>query len=166
MPQAIEDAERRLEETYLAFPPPLVFTMMSRCLANFSLHILHRLCFTVMYHKALVLLHLRHMLAAGNGEDSLTRCINAALKILDYQSLVDAEFQPGGTLCSIAWKINSTLMHDFLATTSVLCHCLCKGSHDGSTSQVNEIKRGLRRSLEIWRLRSPRSHEARKAVIF
>ena len=148
------------------------------------MNILYQLTFAIMFNRALIILHLRHILTAKDGEtsfstsDSRTKSVDAALKILAYQSLMEEETEPAGTLYTIRWKLHSTVSHDFLVATTFLATCLYQdmGSrrrqHVAETSQkergaeLERVEIALKHSHRIWQNNSPYSHQASEVADF
>lgn len=78
--------------------------------------------------------------------------MEAALKILELQDILDQETQPAGQLYQIRWRLTSLVTHDFLLATSILCFCLQHDISEGVTDveDINRIKLALKRSHDIW----------------
>ncbi|KAM3517821.1 hypothetical protein NHJ13051_008664, partial [Beauveria bassiana] len=108
---------------------------------------------------------------------SKSTCLNAAMKILELQRLIDQETQTDGLWYQSRWRVSSAFNNDFLLATSVLCfylktyHKVPKESLDDSPADVTEqtadsdsIKKSLQQAQEIWTRQCADSKEAKKAV--
>ncbi|KAF4455507.1 fungal specific transcription factor domain-containing [Fusarium albosuccineum] len=99
-------AEKMLQETYDSLHPILKFTPGRSTLNEHPRTVLHQFLLAVSLHQAQVLLYQRYLTMPPDGIDSngpLNVLINAALKILEYQNLMDLEIQPGESL----WTVSS-----------------------------------------------------------
>ncbi|KAJ6790268.1 hypothetical protein PWT90_06584 [Aphanocladium album] len=101
-------------------------------------------------------------------------CLDAALRLLALQHLVEEEIQPGGLLYESRWRISTSVISPFLLATSVFCfylQSLAKRKRRGEATDLDvgvderDVKTALQKSLEIWVRRGSRSREARKAAI-
>ncbi|RYP70279.1 hypothetical protein DL771_005582 [Monosporascus sp. 5C6A] len=105
---------------------------------------------------------------------SRSACLAAAMRILEFQHLVDEETRVDGRLSESSWRVSTSLLHEFLLATSILCFYLQNrsagpqeqsvGPGDAGDVSVDRIKRLLRASQVIWARSSATSRAARKAV--
>ncbi|KAM3521881.1 hypothetical protein MY4038_008849 [Beauveria bassiana] len=108
---------------------------------------------------------------------SKSTCLNAAMKILELQRLIDQETQTDGLWYQSRWRVSSAFNNDFLLATSVLCFYLKtydkmpKESLDDNPVDVTEeptdfdsTKKSLQQAQEIWTRQCADSKEAKKAV--
>ncbi|MCJ1342204.1 hypothetical protein MMC31_000384 [Peltigera leucophlebia] len=101
-------------------------------------------------------------------------CRDAALQILQHQSTLHQETQPGGQLFRDRWKGSSLVNHDFLLAATILCLDLDRDIAARSSSQINgrAVDKGrgdgvihaLCESYKIWLRSSKSSREAQKAA--
>lgn len=95
-------------------------------------------------------------------------CLSSAMKILEYQHLLDEEAQLDGRLSSIRWTYSSVLNHDFMLAASILCFFIkqCNGNDKDFIDQetFQNIRSLLSTLREIWLRSSTASNEAQKAV--
>lgn len=101
-------------------------------------------------------------------------CRDAALQILQHQSTLHQETQPGGQLFRDRWKVSSLVNHDFLLAATILCLDLDRDIAARSSSQINgrAVDKGrgdgvihaLCESYKIWLRSSKSSREAQKAA--
>ncbi|KEZ42267.1 hypothetical protein SAPIO_CDS6126 [Scedosporium apiospermum] len=125
----IEGAEKLLQDTYDSLPPILKLATGFNTLADSPRTMLHRFVLATTMHCAQIALHQRCMstpeeIDVTRPNRSLDTLLEAALKILAYQHIMDTETQPGGRLWSAGWKFWSTLTHEFLLATTVLSKAL------------------------------------------
>ncbi|KAJ5915737.1 Fungal-specific transcription factor protein [Penicillium verhagenii] len=105
---------------------------------------------------------------------SRSTCVEAAMKILELQHLVDEETRVDGRLYQTRWRVTASFIHDFLLATSLLCFYLqsqpVMEQEESSGVEVDDyawtgrIKQLLRLSQVIWLRESHSSQEARKAA--
>ncbi|KAF4996034.1 hypothetical protein FDECE_12602 [Fusarium decemcellulare] len=106
-PSKAAKAEKMLQETYDSLHPILKFTPGRSTLNEHPRTVLHQFLLAVSLHQAQVLLYQRYLTMPPEGNDSndpLNVLIDAALKILEYQNLMDLEIQPGGSLWTFCQK--------------------------------------------------------------
>ncbi|RYO87177.1 hypothetical protein DL762_004381 [Monosporascus cannonballus] len=105
---------------------------------------------------------------------SRSACIATAMRMLEFQHLADEETRAGGRLNETTWRVSTSLLHEFLLATSILCFYPQNrsagrqeqyvGPGDDGDISVDRIKRLLRTSQAIWARSSATSRAARKAV--
>ena len=98
-------------------------------------------------------------------------CIKAALAILEHQRRMSEETQPGGLMFDIRWKVVSSLNHEFLQATMMLCFALNRFNegHVGTTNfgalhRRDDILEALTTAKSLWEKNANRSEEARRAA--
>lgn len=169
--------DKVLHDTYQAIPPALIMRPMTQSIMDTYDVIVRRLFLALLFHRAQCVLHRKYMIPAKTDDRyaySRTTCIQAALKILHYQWIVDQEIQPGGRLHEPAWKISSIVKQDFLLATTVLCLdlnndlsavlCARSPTFNSDGQQRKEITRALEGSYQIWQRSSALSREAKRAA--
>ncbi|KAL9571686.1 hypothetical protein ACKAV7_004010 [Fusarium commune] len=127
-------------------------------------------CLRTLFYRAKIVLHRKFMFGPpANSADSKRIVLESALKLLDYQHMLQEETQPFCQLYQERWRVSSLVNHDFLLATSILCSYLQNTKRQGM--QVSEsapmdetILVSLRRSYDIWLQSSNSSKEARKVV--
>ncbi|PYI09931.1 hypothetical protein BO78DRAFT_336264 [Aspergillus sclerotiicarbonarius CBS 121057] len=136
--------------------------------------ILHRMFLDILINKAVYLLYRRSFMKGSVGEEttkSSKLCVNAALSILEHQRRMDEEAQPGGIMFSIRWRVASSLNHEFLQATMMLCFALSR-FHDGHVGltdsgvlhRQDEILGALTIAKGLWEQEADQSVEARRAA--
>jgi hypothetical protein len=136
--------------------------------------ITQRIYVDLQYHKARCVLHRRHLVVAWKDnryKSSRTVCIESALHILKYQTLLDQETQPGGRLHHDSWKVLAIAKGELLLATTLLCleldhyiNAKVSPKPPGfDTDIINVVMQALKDSYQIWSSSSDSSKEARKA---
>ncbi|KAL3494973.1 fungal-specific transcription factor domain-containing protein [Aspergillus germanicus] len=193
---SVRQLDAELRDTYDQLPAAMKFTSLVNCLGIAPEDIANRLSLAVLLQKALTMLHRPHSggeqkqpaLDGRLHDDSGHRppglgctgtcrvlstrtCIDAALKVLEYQDLVHSESQPGGALAALGRRVHaSPLSHEFLMATSVLCSfidCASKGNthvEEALTDRMAVVHGALARTYAIWQAQSDRSREAQRAT--
>jgi len=122
-------------------------------------------------------LHYRYLISGRSDSTyiySRQSCIDAAIDILQYQSMLHEETKPGGQLHEVKWKVSSIIQAEFLLAATILCVYL---DHEVAASLLPQapnqevaeekrdvVERTLRESDSIWSQASDQSREAQKAA--
>jgi len=169
--------DRILQDAYHAIPSGLQMRPMTNSFLDSPDAILSRIYLAVFFHKAQCVLHRKYLIRARTDiryTGSRTTCLEAALQILQYQSILDQESQPGRRLDQSRWKVLSILRHEFLLATTILCLDL---DHDvtAESSLVSppvpqdvgrrrRVTQALIGSYRIWLQSIDSSRESKRAV--
>ena len=164
----------KLERAIDALPAWLKYRSLETSIADEPVTILHRMFLDILIHKAVYLLHRRSFVRGSVGEESTESnklCIKAALTILEHQRRVTEETQPGGLVFGIRWKVVSSLNHEFLQATMMLCFALSR-FNEGQVVTANswalprrdDILEALTIAKGVWEKNAKRSGEARRAA--
>lgn len=132
-----------------------------------------------IYHKAQCVLHRRYLARARHNPRftySRRTCIDSALELLRYQSMLHEETKPSGRLRGMHNRVTSLSCTDFLLAATIICLDL----HHGLQLQIagrpsgdmyiwgrerrEELLAAIRRSQEIWNELRDETLEAWKAV--
>ncbi|UPK89707.1 hypothetical protein LCI18_000642 [Fusarium solani-melongenae] len=163
----------KLEETVESIPAWLKHKTLEASIADNPAMILYRMFLDILIHKAVYLLHRRAFVKSSSGEEdakSSKACIDAALAILDHQRKMSEEAQPGGLMYSIRWKVATSLNHEFLQATMMLCFALSRSDEDADPGSTNSLPRrddileALATARSIWEMSTGQSTEAQRAV--
>nr|BBC43185.1 C6 transcription factor [Pyrenochaetopsis sp.] len=168
------ELDRQLREARDALPSSLKWIDLGTSLNVSSQTILQRIWLEVTIQQLTIVLHKKFLGVSGLQKDfktSRAACLNAAVKILELQRLVDDETQPDGLLYQSRWRVSSAFSNDFLLATSILCYCL-QNRPEGTISNFDEsvsvgldqIRALLETSKSIWSRQCAESKEAHKAV--
>lgn len=163
----------KLEETIESIPAWLKHKSLEASIADNPVTILYRMVLDILINKAVYLLHRRVFVKGSSGEMSTRSskaCIDAALAILDHQRRMSEETQPGGLMYGIRWKVATSLNHEFLQATMMLCFALSRSDEDADPSSTNSLPRregileALATARSIWEMNAGQSTEAQRAV--
>ncbi|KAI7787490.1 fungal-specific transcription factor domain protein [Diaporthe eres] len=129
-----------------------------------------------------VALHKKFLVPSFSGQQyaySRSTCLTAAMKILEFQHLIDEETRPDGRLYQIRWRVSTAVTQEFLLATSVLCLYLQTRAQnheqhphpqqrysleDAEVALQDRIRQLLQTSLDVWLRLSLDSTEARRAA--
>jgi Fungal specific transcription factor domain len=135
--------------------------------------VLHRLVCQLATQRLAISLHRRYLSASYASDErysySRNACVQAAIKILEFQRIVYEEAQPDGLLYPMR-RLRSSLMQSiFLLGMSVLSYYyaqVTKSATDDAPLDVNRerVLDLLRDSYPMWVRESAMSYEAQKAV--
>jgi hypothetical protein len=171
--------DQRLQQARLSLPPSLAWRPLAQSITCPAQVILQRIWLDVYLLRLQIILHKRPCFTpARQGEPkpypySEQACVSAAIKILEYQGLVDDETQSSdGQLYQLRWKMTSLFNYHFLLAASILCSFFRAESSNGKPSSKalnlagghEKIRQLLTRSLDVWTRSSASSREAKKAT--
>ena len=169
--------DKVLHEARDAIPTGLQMRPIAKSLLDNPNAVMRRIYLALVFNKARCILHRKYLVAAhSNNLYSYSRqyCIDAALQMLQLQSTLNQETQPGGRLFHDKWKVSSLVNHDFLLATTILCLDLDHDMAMQPSIQRNDptkenykraaIIQALHMSYKIWQQSSRSSREARKAA--
>ncbi|KAF2690101.1 hypothetical protein K458DRAFT_98772 [Lentithecium fluviatile CBS 122367] len=174
------ELDRQIKEARDALPSSLKWNGLGMSLNVSSQIIVQRIWLEVSVHQLTIVLHKKFLDPSRlhqHYRSSRTACLNAAMKILDLQRLVDEEIQTDGLLYQVRWRVSSAFSNDFLLATSILCYCLqthtekqerplaSPGDADIEPVELDNIRLVLKTSQSIWSHQCADSKEAQKAVI-
>ncbi|KAK5042860.1 hypothetical protein LTR84_012433 [Exophiala bonariae] len=141
--------------------------------------VVHRVSVETTYHKSRILLYRRALIgypvrqSQEQDRESVGICLDSALKILSFQTMLHEESQPFGRLCQLRWKVTHIFNSDILLATSVLCLYLQDVDRFEFPETVGltpwsprreEIRERLTSSRKIWLQMSTTSPEAGKVA--
>ncbi len=73
-------------------------------------------------------------------EYSRSRCIDAALKILELQTELHAACQPGGQYFEDKWMMSNLIIYDFTLAVIIVCLDLFESRHTSSNASLCDLK--------------------------
>ena len=166
-----ERMEKNLQDARASIPECLRWQSMADCIMDSPHVIMQKICLEIMFYRAKLVLHRKYLHLSQSNADyrqSQTACLNAALKLLTYQQMLDEETQPFCPLHHERWKVSSLVNHDFLLATSVLCLYLKQSAGDANAQAesptTHDIRTVLNQAYAIWIQSSNTSQEAWKAA--
>ncbi|KAJ0415292.1 fungal-specific transcription factor domain-containing protein [Aspergillus carlsbadensis] len=183
----VKDMDTLLRTTYDQLPPVMKFTSLVACLGASPDTTANRLSVSILFQKGLIILHRGYVVGGGSSEnipvytphkhsascasDSTRTCIDAALQMLEYQDFFYHESQEGGALAPMGWRLrSSTIAHEFLTATSVLCSYMYRvyiGDPDISQlspERMQAVEQALVRTHGIWQSQMTWSKDAQRAT--
>ncbi|KAF4454152.1 putative transcriptional regulatory protein C1F7.11c [Fusarium austroafricanum] len=166
----VERMDKKLDEARKSIPDCLVWYSIARCITDSPQVIMQKVLLETLFYRAKIVLHRKHMFFPLTKTANSRRIVlESALKLLDYQHMLQEETQPFCQLYQERWRVSSLVNHDFLLATSILCYYVQHAR--GETLQLPElssmnetIMTSLKRSYDIWLQSSNTSKEARKVV--
>ncbi|KAF5691017.1 hypothetical protein FDENT_3621 [Fusarium denticulatum] len=166
----VERMDKKLDEGRKSIPDCLKWHSFARCITDSPQNIMQKVVLETLFYRAKIVLHRKFMFGPpANSADSKRIVLESALKLLDYQHMLQEETQPFCQLYQERWRVSSLVNHDFLLATSILCYYLQNTKREGmqgseSAPMDDAILASLRRSYDIWFQSSDSSKEARKVV--
>ncbi|KAJ5160909.1 uncharacterized protein N7482_007913 [Penicillium canariense] len=166
-----ERMEKNLQDARASIPECLQWRSMADCIMDSPHVIMQKICLEIMFYRAKLVLHRKYLHLSQSNADyhqSQMACLNAALKLLAYQQMLEEETQPFCQLHHERWKVSSLVNHDFLLATSVLCLYLKQSAGDtnaqAESPTAHDIRTALNQAYGIWLQSSDTSREAWKAA--
>ncbi|KAH8686510.1 fungal-specific transcription factor domain-containing protein [Ilyonectria robusta] len=164
----------KLEKAIDGIPTWLKYGSLETSVADDPATILHQMFLDILIQKAVYLLHRRSFVKDSVGEENTRSnelCIKAALAILEHQRKMSEETKPGGLVFGIRWKVATSLNHEFLQATMMLCFAMSRlnEGHVGTASYCafgrrDDILEALTIAKGLWEKNADRSVEARRAA--
>lgn len=164
--------EHCLQVAHESIPECVKWYSMAHCITDSPQMIMQKLFLEIIIYRAHIVLHRKYLHCSPTKiqhAHSQQACLDAALKLLDYQHMIQGETQPFGRLYQDRWRVSSLVNHDFLLATSILCSYLQQTRIEAKEDSpvpymVETIIESLKRSHDIWIQSSSSSKEARKAA--
>ncbi|KAK4236129.1 hypothetical protein C8A03DRAFT_45831 [Achaetomium macrosporum] len=164
--------DRKLQDAEVSLPAIFQWQPLSQSFMVPPQIVMHRVLLQLAIQRVTVWLHRKYLAPAYTQPDydySRSACIRAAIKILEFQQMVDDETQQDGLLYPVRWMFTSSRVQAvFLLGMSILCYYLQLAKSrpnvpvDEDTS--TKIYNLLRTTYPLWLRSSTVSLEARQAV--
>jgi hypothetical protein len=173
------ELDARLREAYGLIPPFLLIRPLDQSITDNSNLIMQRFNIILLFHKSRCVLHRKYLTKEDSQSQysySRSSCIDSALELLHYQSVINDAVQPGGPLSRDRWFLTTIAAHDFLLGAMIvyltlISNCEAKTAADQNDNSVeSEISKEpnmlqqLEISYEIWKSSSKEARDARKAA--
>lgn len=161
--------DQKLHEAEASLPPIFHWQPLSQSLMVPPQIVLHRLILQLAVQRLMISLHRRYLSASFAADErydySRNACVQAAIKILEFQQMVHEEIQSDGLLYPVRWLLSSLMQSIFLLGMSVLCYYvqLVKASTTVPLDR-EKILDLLRSTYPMWLRLSAVSQDARKVV--
>lgn len=164
--------EGKLEDTRSSIPECLRWRSITQCVTESPLIIVQKMFLELTFYNAKIILHRKYLFLSPiqSHDYSVDVCVDSALRILEFQHMLDEETQPFGQLYQERWRATSIVNHVFLLATSILCFYLqrsqshAKSRDPAEETRLEKIQGSLRRSQDIWLRSSGTSREAQKGA--
>jgi hypothetical protein len=170
------DLDSCLRDVYSLIPPFLLIRPLDQSITDNPNLIMQRFNLILLFHKSRCVLHRKYL----TKEDPLSQfsysrsaCIDSALQLLHYQTVINDAIHPGGPLSRDRWFLTTLAAHDFLMGAMIIYLALAHKVE--ANSDIGQNFPGLRAnneenmfhqleiSYEIWK-KSPReARDAKKA---
>lgn len=167
----IMELDRKLREAEASLPPIFQWQPLSQSFMVPPQIVLYRVWLQLALQRLVVWLHRKYLAPCHDQvrcEYSRNACVQAAIKMLEFQQLVDEETQPSGQLRTVRWMQSSLLQSTFLLGMSVLCYYLQLAKTTPNLPLDREIGAKihdlLRKTYPIWLRSSTVSRDAWEAV--
>lgn len=161
--------DEKLQAAEKSLPPIFQWQPLSQSLMIPPQILLHRVALQLGVQRLTIQLHRRYLSASYAADErykySVRACIGAAIKILEFQQMLNEETQPNGLMYSVRWMRSSLLQSVFLLGLSVLCYStqLIKAVNVPSFD-LEGVLQVLHEVYPIWLSSSTISQDTRKAV--
>ncbi|KAF1946662.1 hypothetical protein EJ02DRAFT_462340 [Clathrospora elynae] len=158
--------DSKLQAAHASIPQCLKWSFAG--LANSPQTMMQKMSLDMVFYRAKIVLHRRYLHRSTKAQYTPSRqaCLDAALKLLEYQHNLQEKTDIFGQLYHDRWRISSIVKHDFLLASSILCSYLQQAHQTDVGSQAMDITihSALERTHGIWLRSSSESKEARKAA--
>lgn len=174
--------DQQINEAMDSLPSSMKWEGLSSSLTATPLVLMQRIWLNMCIQRLKVALHKKFLVPSFSGQQyaySRSTCLTAAMKILEFQHLIDEETRPDGRLYQIRWRVSTAVTQEFLLATSVLCLYLQTRAQnheqhphpqqrysleDAEVALQDRIRQLLQTSLDVWLRLSLDSTEARRAA--
>lgn len=171
------DAE--LRDAYSQIPEHLRLACRDGSSLDSANLVMQRFTLDLAYHKSQCVLHRKFLSPARKDARyaySRRVCLESCLEMLEHQSTLFSEGQPGGRLRSVTWAISTSLTtHDFLLAAMIVCldlYYTAQAEAEGQTlsemyqwavDRRDAMFKAIERAVSIWETLKDQSMEAYKA---
>ncbi|KAH7412751.1 hypothetical protein BKA64DRAFT_337135 [Cadophora sp. MPI-SDFR-AT-0126] len=173
--------DKKLHETYLQAEDPIRITSVDDLFIGSPTTRFRKFSVDLTFQKARCVLHRKFFVTSKTTASypypySMKTCVEASMRILQSQILMDRETDVGHPLHGHRWKASSLLSHDFLLAAMLICLYIGNSIGDNLPNQglantgiqikwtQEEMVDALQGSYKIWEERSAISKEALKAA--
>ncbi|UKZ84123.1 uncharacterized protein TrAFT101_000046 [Trichoderma asperellum] len=171
----IMELDRKLQEAEASLPPIFRWQPLSQSFMVAPQIVMHRVLLQLAIQRLTIWLHRKYLAppyTQPRYQYSRNACVQAAIKILEFQQIVLEETQGDGLLYSARWArwmlLSSRPRAVFLLGVSILCYYiqLAKSRPDVSLDQGTgaKIHNLLRNAYPLWLHSTTVSREARRAI--
>jgi hypothetical protein len=154
----------KLFDIHAALPPYLTMRPLSLSITDDTIIILRRYAIEAFFQKSRCLLHRKYLIPGKSDSQfrySRTTSVDAAMKLLDVQSILHDTIRPGGQFCSEEWRTSALINQDYILAAMVISLDLAWDTRikDVPADYEDEIEaiwpkskrlQTLKRSYDIW----------------
>ncbi|KAI8633059.1 fungal-specific transcription factor domain-containing protein [Xylariaceae sp. FL1651] len=115
--------DARIQDVWSGVPSFMRVKPLSECVTDAPMLVIQRFGLASLYQKSRCVLHRRYLVdprSLKEHEYSRRTCLEAAVALLEYQSIMFEATQPGGILAQNGWFIASLAINDFLLADMVV----------------------------------------------
>ena len=171
--EEIMELDKKVQEAEASLPPSFRWQALSQSFMILPQIIMHRIFLQLAIQRVLIWLHRKYLTPSFAGpqtEHSRTTCVQAAIKILEFQQMIEEETKVGGLLFPMRWAFTSSRSQAvFLLGLSILYYQVQlvktrpEVSIDEETStKIHEL---LKNTYPSWVKLSTVSDDARRAIL-
>ncbi|PGH26814.1 hypothetical protein AJ80_01580 [Polytolypa hystricis UAMH7299] len=179
--EEVMEIDNELRQAREVIPEHLQVRPVSECHNETASGILSRFGIMGIYHKAQCVLHRPFLTRARENPryiHSRRSCIDSALELLRFQSMIHAESRPHGRFQNKKWYMGNLNVHDYLMAGTIIALDLYHGYRQRSSGRPpndvytwgidreQELLTALRNSRDIWFEIKDDWAEAWKATMF
>lgn len=157
--------EKKLQEARASIPACLQWQSPALCIADAPQEVMQKVSLEIVIHRARIILYRGYLRPSTDPQhlEARQKCRDAALRLLEFQHILQEKTEPLGQLYHERWRISSLVRHDFLLATSILCSYLQQAG-DEEAAVARTVRAALRKSHDIWARASSSSREAQTAA--
>ncbi|KEF51118.1 uncharacterized protein A1O9_12841 [Exophiala aquamarina CBS 119918] len=165
------ELDEHLGEVHRSLPPWLLVKARTSFITDAPHVLLRRIAIDMAYRRAQCILHRRSFYLHSQDtycQYSRNVCVKAAMQILDHQSSLYKNAQPGGCFHQERWKMTWHYTNDFLLGAVILyleLRSMVQGRQDEQNVPYprRDLMKAIHGSFEIWAQASATSNEAANA---
>ena len=177
--EATMELDGELREAYAQIPEHLRLECSSESSLDPANLVMQRFTLDLAFQKCLCVLHRKFLARARKDlrySYSRRSCLDSCLRMLEHQSTLYTECQPGGRLRSVTWNVTTSLTtHDFLLAAMIVCldlYFTAQAEAEGKTTddmykwaleRRDAMFGAIERAVLIWETLKDQSMEAYKA---
>ncbi|KAI0870200.1 hypothetical protein GGS24DRAFT_504984 [Hypoxylon argillaceum] len=168
----ILELDRKLQESEASLPPIFRWQPLHQSFMVLPKIVMYRILLQLAIQRSIIWLHRKYLApcySEAQYKYSRNACVQAAVKILEFQLIVDEETKRDGLLSPVRWMFTTTRPQSvFLLGISILCYYvqLIKNRPDLSLDQERNdiVYILLHNTYPLWVRSSTTSGGARRAV--
>ncbi|KAJ4141340.1 hypothetical protein NW768_000551 [Fusarium equiseti] len=154
-----------LQKTWREVPAFMMIRPLDECVGDPPVLLIQRFGLTAIYNKSCCVLHRRYLaetIPQREHDYSRRKCLESALSLLNYQSVIWEACKPGHVLSQHGWFVSSLAVHDFLLAAMVIYLVIKNENYSDVGSEYDwmsqttptptkdELINMIKRSHSIW----------------